>query len=172
MQSSLSASHLSAYLRAQTISNALCTVTPILPETSCNPARSAPFCESHENTPQTSMTANTDKETGTPPDYEALNNAFYSIVDSLFPKDFGQKGVQQTDADVLVKNRRAKEKERHRYVSGVRFESPFLRSYPFHLEPQMSRTAPHQHRQYLMRTCSSASFKGMENLPQVLQTPT
>lgn len=60
------------------------------------------------------MTANTDKETGTPPDYEALNNAFYSIVDSLFPKDFGQKGVQQTDADVLVKNRRAKEKERHR----------------------------------------------------------
>lgn len=51
-----------------------------------------------------------------PTDYEALNNTFYSIVDSWLPKDFGQKAVQQTDADVLVKTRRAKEKERHRYA--------------------------------------------------------
>lgn len=50
------------------------------------------------------------------PDYEALNNTFYSIVDSWLPKDFGKKGVQQKDADVLVKIRKAKEKERHRYV--------------------------------------------------------
>jgi len=49
-----------------------------------------------------------------PPDYEALNNTFYSIVDSWLPKDFGKKGVQQKDADVLVKIRKAKEKERHR----------------------------------------------------------
>lgn len=56
----------------------------------------------------------------TPPtDYEALNNTFYSIVDSWLPADFGQKGVQQTDADVLVKIRKAKEKERHRYVTVV-----------------------------------------------------
>jgi hypothetical protein len=51
-----------------------------------------------------------------PTDYEALNNTFYSIVDSWLPKDFGHKAVQQTDADVLVKIRKAKEKERHRYV--------------------------------------------------------
>ncbi|KAJ9112577.1 hypothetical protein QFC19_000596 [Naganishia cerealis] len=60
------------------------------------------------------MTINTSNGKETPPDYEALNSAFYSIVDSLFPKDFGQKGVKQTDADVLMKIRKAKEKERHR----------------------------------------------------------
>jgi hypothetical protein len=48
------------------------------------------------------------------PDYEALNSTFYSIVDSWLPKDFGKKGVQQQDVDVLVKIRKAKEKERHR----------------------------------------------------------
>ena len=56
--------------------------------------------------------ASDDKQPAT--DYEALNNTFYSIVDSWLPKDFGKKGVQQQDADVLVKIRKAKEKERHR----------------------------------------------------------
>jgi hypothetical protein len=53
------------------------------------------------------------------PDYEALNNTFYSLVDSWLPKDFGKKGVQQKDADVLVKIRKAKEKERHRYAESL-----------------------------------------------------
>ncbi|KAJ9107413.1 hypothetical protein QFC21_000864 [Naganishia friedmannii] len=72
------------------------------------------------------MSTNTNNDTETPPDYEALNNAFYSIVDSLFPKDFGQLGVKQTDADVLVKIRRAKEKERHRYVFLSCVDTSFL----------------------------------------------
>lgn len=62
------------------------------------------------------MSSNDVQGAQAPTDYEALNNTFYSIVDSWLPKDFGHKAVQQTDADVLFKIRKAKEKERHRYV--------------------------------------------------------